>query len=136
MGPNCVCRMDENPPCPTPLSHMADKAYMVVGHAAYALNTLTILQVFQTRLLKSLDEKCPGVSVCSGRPHTSHCYEGMGSLVMLQCHLWLTLTDMRDVDKSLLLDTPVMKGLFGDIVGTFSEDQKQSKMMTILAIVG
>lgn len=43
---------------------MAEKAY-VVGHAASALNTLTILQGFQTRLLKSLGEKCPDLkSLC------------------------------------------------------------------------
>lgn len=39
---------------------------MVMGQAASALNTLTILQVFQTRLLKSLDEKCPDLVSIKG----------------------------------------------------------------------
>lgn len=58
----------------------------------------------------------------------------MGSLVVLQCHLWLTLTEMRDMDKSPLLDAHVNpQGLFGDAVGAFSEkfseQQKPIKMM-------
>lgn len=59
----------------------------------------------------------------------------MGSLEVLQCHLRLTLTEMCDMDMSLLLDSPVNPhGLFSDAVGVFSEkfseQQKQSKMMT------
>lgn len=40
----------------------------------------------------------------------------MDSLVAPQRHLWLTFTDMRDADKSPLLNTPVsLKGLFGEV---------------------
>ncbi|ROL42561.1 hypothetical protein DPX16_13968 [Anabarilius grahami] len=34
----------------------------------------------------------------------------MGSLVVLDCHLWLTLTDLKDSDKVVLLDTPIFNG--------------------------
>ncbi|KAL0177570.1 hypothetical protein M9458_026464, partial [Cirrhinus mrigala] len=53
----------------------------------------------------------------------------MGSLVTLQRHLWLTLTDMRESEKAQLLDAPISPlGLFGDAVGSekFLEAQKQS----------
>lgn len=59
MGPICVCCMDENPHRPSPLSHMAENAYVAVERTKSALNILTILQVFQTRLLKSMDEDGP-----------------------------------------------------------------------------
>lgn len=47
----------------------------------------------------------------------------MGSLVVLQCHLWLMLTEIRDMDRSQLLDTPVNPQGLSDSVGAFSESQ-------------
>lgn len=47
---------------------------------------------------------------------------------MLDCHLWLTLTDLKDSDKVVLLDTPVSTmGLIGNAVEAFTKAQKQSK---------
>lgn len=93
---------------------MAEKAYMPRGHAMSALHTLTILQVFLTRLLKSLDKEGPDPeSLC--KLHTATdlvlrvtnkvIHQGVGHsmgsmVVVLDCHLWLTLTEMRDADKS------------------------------------
>lgn len=59
----------------------------------------------------------------------------MSSLVVLQRHLWLSLTEMRDLEKARLLDAPISPhGLFGDDVGSFSEKfletQKQSKTLS------
>lgn len=56
----------------------------------------------------------------------------MGSMVILNRHLWLTLTEMK---KTSLLDATVSpQGLFDDAVcmffERFSEAQKQSKAMS------
>ncbi len=41
----------------------------------------------------------------------------MASLVMLECHLWLNLTEMNDAEKVPILDSPVSPtGLFGSAV--------------------
>lgn len=46
----------------------------------------------------------------------------MGSLVVLQRHLWLTHTQMRDTEKVRLLDVAVSpNGLFGYAVEVFPE---------------
>ncbi|KAI2666671.1 Transposon Ty3-G Gag-Pol polyprotein [Labeo rohita] len=110
------------------LHHIADKAYMAAGQAASAIHTMAVLQAFQAKMLQTLDEEGPektaqGICRC------------MGSLITLQRHLWLTLTDMRESEKAQLLDTPISPlGLFGDAVGSFSEKfleaQKQSKAMS------
>ncbi len=45
----------------------------------------------------------------------------MGNLVMLDRHLWLTLTKLKDSEKTALLDAPVNpSGLFGATVETIS----------------
>ncbi len=59
----------------------------------------------------------------------------MGNLVLLDCHLWLTLTELKDSEKTALLDAPVNpSGLFGAAVVTFTERfieaQKQSKAIS------
>ncbi len=46
----------------------------------------------------------------------------MASLVVFECHLWLNLTEMKDVDKVPFLDSPVSPtGLFGPAVEVFAE---------------
>ncbi|ROL46355.1 hypothetical protein DPX16_9090 [Anabarilius grahami] len=59
----------------------------------------------------------------------------MGSLIVLNRHLWLTLTDMKDAEKSALLNSPVnSSSLFGSSVESFSERfteaQKQSRAIS------
>lgn len=58
----------------------------------------------------------------------------MGSLMVFQRHLWLTLMDMRDSEKAQLLDVPISPhGFFGDAVGSlekFLVAQKQSKVLS------
>lgn len=58
----------------------------------------------------------------------------MASLVILERHLWLTLTDIKDTDRVALLDSPVSpSGLFGSAVEGFpqhfTEAQKSSQVM-------
>ena len=50
-----------------------------------------------------------GAAICAGRV--------MGNSVVVHCHLWLSLTAMREADKSALLNAPVTsEGLFGPVV--------------------
>lgn len=39
--------------------HIAEKAFISAGQAASALHTMAVLQVFQAKLLKTLDENSP-----------------------------------------------------------------------------
>ncbi len=46
----------------------------------------------------------------------------MASLVVLERHLWLTLTEIKDADKVSFLDAPISpSGLFGPAVEGFAE---------------
>ncbi|KAL0197791.1 hypothetical protein M9458_006331, partial [Cirrhinus mrigala] len=133
-------------PCRT-TSHIADKAYMAAGQAASAIHTMAVLQAFQAKMLHTLDEEGPDSAAFKklrsatdlALRATKKMAQGIGrckgSLVTLQRHLWLTLTDMRESEKAQLLDAPISPlGLFGDAVGSFSEKfleaQKQSKAMS------
>ncbi|KAL0146542.1 hypothetical protein M9458_058173 [Cirrhinus mrigala] len=127
-------------------AHIAEKAYISAGHAASALHTMAVLQVFQTRLLRSLDEEGPDpeslrklrtaadLALAASKKAAQGIGRNMGSLVVLHHHLWLTLTEMRDAEKRQLLDAPVSpQSLFGVAVEAFSEKfaeaLKQSKML-------
>lgn len=60
----------------------------------------------------------------------------MASLVVLECHLWLNLTEIREAGKAAFLDSPVCTtGLFGPALdGSFAERftaaQKSSQAMS------
>lgn len=59
----------------------------------------------------------------------------MGFMVVLNRYLWLTLADLKDADRKMLLNAPVTpSGLFGDAVESvterFSEMQKRAKAMS------
>lgn len=48
--------------------------------------------------------------------------ESMASLVVLESHLWLNLTELKEVDKTLFLDSLVTPtGLFEPAVNGFAE---------------
>ncbi|KAI2658175.1 Transposon Tf2-8 polyprotein [Labeo rohita] len=99
-------------PCRT-TSHIADKAYMAAGQAASAIHTMAVLQAFQAKMLQTLDEEGPDSAAFKklrsatdlALRATKKTAQGigrcMGSLVTLQRHLWLTLTDMRELEKAL-----------------------------------
>ncbi len=59
----------------------------------------------------------------------------MGFIVVQQRHLWLTLADLKDADRKVLLNAPITpSGLFGDavesIIERFAEAQKRAKAMS------
>lgn len=56
------------------------------------------------------------------------------NLVVLESHLWLNLSEIKDANKTVLLDSPVSaSGLFGSVVDGFTEcftvAQKSSQAM-------
>ncbi len=48
--------------------------------------------------------------------------KAMFTMVVQELHLWLNLSEMKDVDKARFLDAPISKaGLFGDTVDGFAQ---------------
>lgn len=104
---------------------------------------MAVLQVFQAKMLQALDERgsdsesfrklhsATDLALRVTKKTAQGIGRSMSSLAVLQRHLWLTLTDMRDSEKARLMDAPISpNSLFGDAVGSFSEKllevQKQS----------
>lgn len=56
---------------------------------------------------------------------------GKANLVVLESHLWLNLTEIRDdVEKMLFLDAPFTpKGLFGSAVDSFTKRFTEAQKM-------
>ncbi|MGL5828138.1 MAG: hypothetical protein ACRC0L_01055 [Angustibacter sp.] len=77
---------------------------------------MAILQVFQAKLLRSLDESGPDdPAFCDLRSATDLALRAtkataqaigrsMASLVVLEHHLWLNLTEIKEADKVAFLD--------------------------------
>lgn len=105
---------------------MVGKSYEATGQTAATLHS--ILQIYQADLLKELDEG-EGLTpetvkelrqatdmVLRATKHTVHAVgRSMARMVLVECHLWLTLTDIKEKDRSFLLDAPMYNdGLFGE----------------------
>ena len=125
---------------------MAGRAYTSAGQAASALHTMAILQVFQAKLLRSLDESSPSepafrdlrsatdLALRATKATAQAIGRSMANLVVLERHLWLNLTEIKESDKVAFLDAPVSpSGLFGPAVEGFTERftaaQKSSQAM-------
>lgn len=77
-----------------------------------------------------MDESGPDLAAFKSTAQVTGC--AMANLVVLKCHLWLNLTEIKDDDKTAFLDSPVSpSGLFGSVVNSFAEcftaAQKTSK---------
>lgn len=95
-------------------AHLANKAYACAGEAASALHSMAVLQVFQAKLLQSLDDGSVDTDVVRDlRAATDFALmapkrsaqaigRAMGFMVVLHRHLWLTLADLKDVDRKTL----------------------------------
>ncbi len=132
-------------PCRT-TSALAGRAYSSAGQAASALHSMVVLQVLQAKLFRSTDESNLNPAafneLCSAtdlalritKMTAQAIGRSMASLVLLERHLWLNLTEMKDADKVPFLDSPVSPdGLFGPAVEGFAErfiaTQKSSQTM-------
>lgn len=96
------------------------------------LHSMGVLQAYQAELLKELDERegltpkavkelrRAAVLVLKATKHTARAVgRSMAGMVSVECHLCLTLTDIKEKDTTFLLDAPISKdSLFGDSVTT------------------
>ncbi|KAL0151578.1 hypothetical protein M9458_053095 [Cirrhinus mrigala] len=132
-------------PCRT-TSALAGRAYTSAGQAASALHSMAILQVFQAKLLAQSDKsaldpatltelrRATDLALRATKATAQAIGRSMASLVVLERHLWLTLTEIKDADKVPFLDAPISPtGLFGPSVEGFAERfsaaQKSSQAM-------
>ncbi len=127
-------------------SALAGCAYSAAGQAASALHSMAVLlQVFQAKMLASeeagLDlaslrylRSATDLALCVTKSIDLAIGRSMSSLIVLERHLWLTMTEMKKADKVPFLDDPVSSGsLFGRAVEGFAEHfteaQKSSQAM-------
>ncbi|XDV39324.1 hypothetical protein PO909_008580, partial [Leuciscus waleckii] len=125
-------------------SGLTRDAYMACGDATSALHAMALLQVHQAKALHDLQAGGPDPALLQElRAATDFALRAtkvtarslgraMSTLVVQERHLWLTLADMRDVEKNKLLNFPISQGgLFGDAVESFAQEfsaaQKQSE---------
>ncbi len=124
-------------------SALAGRAYSAAGQAASALHS--VLHVSQAEMLANEEAGLDSASLRDLRSMTDLALRAtkataqaigrsMSSLIMLECHLWLTITEMKEAVKVPLLDTQLSSGsLFGPAVEGFAEcyteAQKTSQAM-------
>ncbi len=103
-------------------------------------------QVYQAKLLSAVDESeldpatlrelrsATDLALRATKTTAQAIGRSMASLVVLERHLWLTLTEIKDADRVSFLDAPISpSGLFGPAVKgfaeRFTEAQKASQAM-------
>ncbi len=100
---------------------------------------MAVLQVFQTKMLASEEAGLDAASLRHLRSetdlalHTTKAAIGrsMSSLVELECHLWLTMTEMKEADKVPFLNASVSSGsLFEPAVEGFAERFTEAQKST------
>ncbi|MGL5405379.1 MAG: hypothetical protein ACRDAX_01090, partial [Propionibacteriaceae bacterium] len=90
---------------------------------------MAVLQVYQAKLLRSLDESFPDSEILKDlrsatdlalratKANAQAIGRTMANLTVLERHLWLNLTEMKETDKASFLDAPISSsGLFGPAV--------------------
>ncbi|ROL41866.1 hypothetical protein DPX16_3494 [Anabarilius grahami] len=116
----------------------------VAGQAAACLHTMSIMQAYQADLLKDLGESdevgadliqelrlSADLALRATKETAKSVGRSMAALVATEQHLWLNLTEIKDRDKTFLLDAPLNpSSLFGDAITSvterFQEVKKQS----------
>lgn len=113
---------------------------------APALHSMAVLQVYQAKLLASEDESGPDpamlrelrsmtdLELCATKTMAQAIGHSMASLMVLECQLWLTLTEIKDTDKVQFLNAlsfhnslcrPAVEGF----TERFTDAQKSSQAM-------
>ncbi|KAI2667306.1 ORF V: Enzymatic polyprotein [Labeo rohita] len=125
-------------------SALAGRTYHAAGQAATALHAMATLQVYQAKVLKHLHERgsdqgameelraATDFALRATKVTARFLGQVMSVIVVQERHLWLTLAQMADVDKSRFLDAPISQGgLFRDTVEDFAQQfsavQKQTE---------
>ncbi|XP_077057746.1 uncharacterized protein LOC143710638 [Siphateles boraxobius] len=125
-------------------STLVAKSYRAAGQAAASLHAMATLQVYQAQMLRDMHEgrTDPGLfdelraatdlALRATKVTARSLGLVMSTAVVQERHLWLNLADMRDAERSRLLDSPMYQaGLFGgaveDFAQQFSTAQKQTE---------
>ncbi len=121
--PSKLCRLT---------SSLANRAYAAAGQAGSALHTMSVLQEFQAKLLRDMDESgrdpnaftelsmAPDLALCTTKVTAQAITKAMASLVVLERHQCLSLTEIRDAEKMAFLNSPIFpKGQFGPAMDRF-----------------
>ncbi len=90
-----------------------------------SMHSMAVLQVFQAKLLQCMDESGPvpaafkelrsatDLALRATKTTAQAIGRSMASLVVLERHFWLNLTEIKEADKVPFLDSPVSStGLF------------------------
>ncbi len=81
-------------------SALAGHAYSVAGQAASALHSVAVLKVFQAKMLANEEAGLDSASLRDLRSATDQAIgRSMSSLIVLEHHLWLTMTEMKEGTK-------------------------------------
>ncbi len=125
-------------------SALLGKGYAAAGQAGACLHTMAVLQAYQADLLKELDEgeqisssdvgelrRTADLGLRATKETARAIGRSMAAMVAAERHLWLTLSDMKEKDRVVLMDAPLApSGLFGDavnsVVDRFQEASKQA----------
>ncbi len=125
-------------------SSLVGKSYSAAGQAAAMLHSMALLQAYQAELLKELDEG-EGITpeavkelrratnlALGATKHTARAVgRSMAGMVTVERHLWLNLTEIKEKDKSFLMDARISKdGLFGDSVTAVVEKFRVAKQQS------
>ncbi len=115
-------------------SALAGCAYTSAGQAALAFHSMADLQFFQAKLLRSTDKNgsdptafrephsVTNLALYATNTTAQSIGRSMASLVVLERHMWLNLTEIKDADNIPFLDSLVSPtDLFGLTVEGFAE---------------
>ncbi len=107
------------------------------------LHSMAILQVYQAKLHSAMDESEPDpvtlreltsatdLALCATKTTAQAMGRSMTSLVVLERHLWLMLTEIKDADKVPFLDAPMCpNGLFRSTVAGFAEHFTEAQKLS------
>ncbi len=127
-------------PCRT-TSALIRKSYIAAGQAGMALHTMAILQAYQADVLKEMDEgtgltpeavkelrRATDLALRATK-HTARAVgRSMAASVAAERHLWLNLTEIREKEKTFLMDAPISQsGLFGEAVSAVVDKFRSAK---------
>ncbi len=127
-------------PCRT-TSVIIGKSYIAAGQAGMALHTMAILQAYQADVLKEMDEgtgltpeavkelrRATDLALRATK-HTARAVgRSMAASVAAERHLWLNLTEIREKEKTFLMDAPISQsGLLGDAVSAVVDKFRSAK---------
>ncbi len=127
-------------PCRT-TSALIGKSYIAAGQAGMALHTMAILQAYQADVLKEMDEgtgltpeavkelrRATDLALRATK-HTARAVgRSMAASVAAERHLWLNLTEIREKEKTFLMDAPISQsGLFGEAVSAVVDKFRSAK---------